>query len=205
MRLLSRIADYLTDEGMTEEEQEIVRYGLERMIENLLGCLLLVIIGYYFGNALQGVLLWVFLYPLRSNAGGYHAGTRVGCLCISACVVWASFLFLDNMQKISFVHLGICVASVFVLWMMAPVGSRNKPLDQQEVLYYRKCVRHILAIEILVAGTAVVLQWTEIFKMVEIACLMVAVSVMAGKWQIAMGKKRQGKALSHRTSRETSE
>lgn len=184
MWLVSKIADYLADDSMSEEERSILRYGLERITENLIGCLILVVLGTCFGNAMQGFLLWIFLYPLRSYAGGYHAATRAGCLCISVCAVLAAFLLLHGLQNQTVVHSCVCVVSAFLLWFLAPVGSQNKPLEQQEILFYQKRVRYILAAEILIAGTAVWMQWTVVYQAVAMACLIAAVSVMLGKWQM---------------------
>lgn len=181
MWLVSKFTDYLADESMSEEERSILRYGLERIIENLTGCLILIFLGVCFGNAVQGFLLWIFLYPLRSYAGGYHAATRAGCLCISVCAVSAAFLFLYKLQNQPLVHGSVCVVSVILLWMLAPVGSRNKPLDQQEILFYQKRVRCTLIAEIIIAGAAVWIQWTVVHRAVEIACLIAAVSVIVGK------------------------
>lgn len=181
MWLVSKITDYLADESMSEEERSILRYGLERITENLIGCLILLFLGACFGTAVQGFLLWIFLYPLRSYAGGYHAATRAGCLCISVCAVLAAFVFLKELQYQPVVHWGVSVVSAFLLWILAPVGSRNKPLDQQEILFYQKRVRYTLIAEIMIAGAAVWMQWAVVYRAIEIACVIAAVSVIVGK------------------------
>lgn len=190
MWMVSKITDYLADESMSEEERSILRYGLERITENLIGCLILVFLGVCFGNAVQGFLLWIFLYPLRSYAGGYHAATRAGCLCISICAVLAAFLFLHELQNQSVVHWGVCVVSAFLLWILAPVGSRNKPLDQQEILFYQKRVRYTLTVEVLIAGAAAWMQWTVVYQAVAMAFLIAAVSVLVGIWQMKRQKQQ---------------
>lgn len=180
MWLVSKLTDYLVDEDMTEDDRSVIRYGLERIVENLVGCIILVLIGCCFGSALQGLLLWIFLYPLRSNAGGYHASTRIRCVLISTITVFAAFVFWQEFHCHLGIHMVICLVSAFVIWFLAPVGSRNKPLDEKEKSYYRKRVRHILVFEFFLAGLAVWVRWIDVFMAVELACLVVGISVLFG-------------------------
>lgn len=181
MWLVSKITDFLVDENMTEDDRSIIQYGLERIIENLIGCIILVLIGWGFGSPLQGLLLWIFLYPLRSNAGGYHASTRGRCVLISTIAVFAAFVFWHEFHFRLGIHMVICLVSALAIWFLAPVGSRNKPLDEKEKNYYRKRVRHILVFELFLASLAVWMQWMDVFMAIEMACLVVGVSVCVGK------------------------
>ena len=181
MWLVSKITDFLMDENMAEDDRSIIQYGLERIIENLIGCIILVLIGFGFGNAFQGLLLWIFLYPLRSNAGGYHASTRARCILISTIAVFAAFVFWHEFHCRLGIHMVIFLVSTFVIWFLAPVGSRNKPLDKTEKSYYRKRVRHILVFELFLAGLAVWMRWLDVFRSIELACLIVGISVCVGK------------------------
>ena len=61
MWLVSKITDFLIDENMSENDRSIIQYGLERIIENLIGCIILVLIGCGFGNVFQGLLLCFFV------------------------------------------------------------------------------------------------------------------------------------------------
>ena len=183
MWLVSKITDFLMDENMAEDDRSIIQYGLERIIENLIGCIILVLIGCGFGNAFQGLLLWTLLYPLRSNAGGYHASTRIRCVLISTIAVFAAFVFWREFSCHLGIHMVICLVSAFVIWFLAPVGSRNKPLDEKEKCYYRKRVRHVLVFELFLAGLAVWMWWMDVFMAVELAWLIVGVSVCVGKWK----------------------
>lgn len=181
MWLDSKITDYLADGDMTEDDRSVIRYGLERIVENLIGCFILVILGCCFGSVLQGLLLWIFLYPLRSNAGGYHAATRGRCVLISTIVVLAAFVFWHEFHNFSGVYMVPCGISSFVIWFLAPVGSRNKPLDEKEKSYYRRRVRHVLVFELFLAGLAVWMQWMDVFMSIELAWLIVGISVCVGK------------------------
>ena len=59
----------LSDEIISQEEAELVNYGLESLKSDLIGIVMSILIGVCFSRLLEGVLLWGFMYPLRKNAG----------------------------------------------------------------------------------------------------------------------------------------
>lgn len=81
--LADRIADFLFKGGnITDEEKEIICFGLESLEGNLLGIGLTLIVGICFRQVREAILLWWLLFPLRKNAGGYHAKTKTKCMLI---------------------------------------------------------------------------------------------------------------------------
>ena len=66
----------LRDGGISTEEVEIVEYGLENLGSSLIGMSITLIIGYCFDFLLGSFLLWLLIFPLRKNAGGFHAETK---------------------------------------------------------------------------------------------------------------------------------
>lgn len=92
MRLTDRLTNSFFREGIiSDEDKEIVRFGLESMAGNLLGFFLAMTVGMIFGHIKDALLLWLCLFPLRKNAGGYHASTRMRCLFLSAGMLLISF------------------------------------------------------------------------------------------------------------------
>ena len=72
--LAERMANYFSNEGIiTDEEKEIVQFGLESMGGNLLGFTMTFVIGFFFRQIGCAMLVWLLLFPLRKNAGGFHA------------------------------------------------------------------------------------------------------------------------------------
>jgi len=110
--------------------------------------------------ALIGVLLGVFWYmlpfaiafvPLRSFAGGYHASTPVRCYVAStAMMVLMALMF----RFVAFSNLLIFVLLLIfgaLIMFFAPVGNKNKPLDDLEKIVYKNKAIIICIAEIIVA------------------------------------------------------
>lgn len=94
--LADRIADFLFKGGnITDEEKEIICFGLESLEGNLLGIGLTLIVGMCFRQVREAILLWWLLFPLRKNAGGYHAKTKTKCMLISLIILIIAFMFFS--------------------------------------------------------------------------------------------------------------
>lgn len=62
--LADRIADFLFKGGnITDEEKEIICFGLESLEGNLLGIGLTLIVGMCFRQVREAILLWWLLFP----------------------------------------------------------------------------------------------------------------------------------------------
>lgn len=84
---------------------------------------------------MYGALLVVF-FPLRKNAGGFHAKTQMGCIFFSIEALFLDYYFWEQIIRIKMICVmvsAICCVSIFVL---APQGSRNKELDITEEKVY---------------------------------------------------------------------
>lgn len=182
MRIIKSLTDdFIYNRIISEDEREIVQYGLEHMIGTLSGFLITLGIGFCYGSPIAGLFLWLFLYPLRCNAGGYHADTRGKCILISIFMLFVVFsgIFCSNWPEV--VHMVLCFVCAVTIWFIAPVGSRNKPLDEMEHLVYRRRTRCILTAETVLALCAWFCNWTNIFLAVEMALAVVTFSLVAGK------------------------
>ena len=74
MRAEKGLAGILLRDGIiSQDEVEIVEYGLENLGSSLLGMSVTLMIGYCFDFLLGSFMLWLLVFPLRKNAGGYHA------------------------------------------------------------------------------------------------------------------------------------
>lgn len=185
MKIEKTLAEMLLkDEIISSEEVEIVEYGLENFGSSLLGMSVTLIIGCCFGFLRGSFLLWLLVFPLRKNAGGFHAETKGKCLLFSSAVLLASIIcFVDARWSITGY---ILVAAFFfiVIFFMAPVENGNKHLDQTEYLVYRKRARIILVLEGALFVMAARFRWNELVTVVTIDFFIVGVSLAAGRMKL---------------------
>lgn len=146
--MAERMTDFLSNEGIiTDEEKEIVRFGLENLGGNLMGFVMTLTIGFCFCRIENALLLWLLLFPLRKNAGGFHASTKTRCFFISVFIMLMAFIIYVVPSQTD----TLCVYSVLVtgsiIWMLVPVDNSEKKLDEVEYKVYRKRSRTVLTLE----------------------------------------------------------
>ena len=171
----------LQDGIISPEEVEIVEYGLENLRSSLLGMLITLVIGFCFDFLLGSFLLWLLIFPLRKNAGGFHARTKGRCLLFSAAMLLVSVICFVQVGCSESVYSLIAVFSFFVIFMMAPVENDNKILDQTEHRIYRKRTRLILLLEGTLFILAVFFGWKKLTVVLTIVFFIVSISLLAGK------------------------
>lgn len=145
-----------------KEDEEIYQFGLEGLILKLFHYSTYLLIAILFKAVFEFILFFIAFLILRKNAGGYHAKTKTGCYLLS-CLTIIGVIFLDrfilgmnlsNLEiKIGFVLL--LVADIFI-WCVAPLGNRNRILEDKEIEYYRKITRIVLTVENV---TVLLLAW----------------------------------------------
>ncbi len=184
------MADSIYKEGIiTDEEREIIRFGLESLEGNLLGIVLTLTVGICFKQAGEALLLWLLLFPLRKNAGGYHAATKTGCLFASAVILIMAFMFSAVFEH-TMIFYGICaLVAGCVIWVMAPVDNPSKKLDAVEYKVYRRRTRIALGIEGVVFGLALYFKWEMAVRSICMTFFIVSVSLFMGVTKFTISSK----------------
>lgn len=150
-----------------------------------MGIILTLIIGICFQQMGEALLLWLFLFPLRKNAGGYHAATKTRCFLISALMLVVAFLVFATFECMR-VFYGICaIAAGCVIWFLAPVNNPSKKLDALEHKVYRQRTRIVLGAEGIILILALSCKWEMAVHSICMAFFIVAVSLLMGLLKLA--------------------
>ena len=171
----------LRDRIISPEEVEIVEYGLENLGRSLLGMSITLLIGYCFGFLRGSFLLWLLIFPLRKNAGGYHAETKGKCLLYSSAILFVSVICF---VRIEWPEIGYTLVTAFfcaIIFLLAPVENENKRLEQVEYRVYRKRARMVLLLESTLFVIALAFRWEELIAVITIGFFIVGMSLMIGK------------------------
>lgn len=185
MKLAEQITgSLLKDNAITSDEQEIVLFGLENLIGNLLGFFVTLIVGYCFGNILAGLCLWLLVFPLRRKAGGYHADTRGKCMVASTTteIITFGLLYIPNWSYE--VYAAITLLFFGIIFILAPVGNQNKPLDQIEYGVYRLRTRVILVVEGMLFVLGLLLSGKLLCILVTMSFFIVGTALVIGKYKL---------------------
>lgn len=190
--MLERFAGWLVgrmlaSQAFPEEDTPLVLFGILQGLRTLIEIIILLCTGLFMNLFWQGVVILLAFMPLRIYAGGYHARTPMEC----AVKTWLLFLGILLLYKLTpgflWIQILLLVITGLSLWKFAPVEHENKPLEEYEVIKYRK-----LAFGVYGTETALfVILW--LLGAAEAArCILLGIGMMLVIMWIGVGVNRRG-------------
>lgn len=169
---------------ISEERFSICRYGIKQLFSVCLNLLTTLCIGMAFGLVWESVLFTAAYIPLRSFAGGFHAKTPVRCYWYSAAMIAIVLALLRFVPLPLWTAVPVYMISSILLWLLVPVETSHKPLDELEQRVYRHRARLIWCVESLVMIGLFFLQLEQAGNCILLSMAALSVMLAAGKFQL---------------------
>jgi accessory gene regulator B len=148
--MAAKMAFFLVRKQIVPENKiEIHAYGLEILMATIINGILATAVSLFMGVFWQSVLMLLPFVLLRANAGGYHAGSHIGCMLRFMAVYIACLLaarFLPPMAAV----FGLIIGAAVIL-VIGPLPHKNRPVSGRELAAY-KVKSRLLAAGLLIAG-----------------------------------------------------
>lgn len=170
----------ITEECISDDEKEIIEYGIRQLITIPLSIAAILVIGSLLGVFWQSVIFLFTFIPLRMYAGGYHADSQFRCFVISAIIVIISFCSLKYIVWSVLGSLILGLSSFIIIIFLAPVENDNKKLDELERLVYGIRTKVILVIESLILLASLYFRQSILFSTITMSFIIVSISLLAG-------------------------
>ncbi|MDD6057092.1 MAG: accessory gene regulator B family protein [Clostridiales bacterium] len=174
--MIQKIVDTLIERQsqnyeMTDDDEQIYRYGYILLCEVILNLIIALIVGVVFSKVKE-VLFFLGVYiPLRSFCGGWHADRIWKCTLISNGILLLQIYAIGNIIKYlrSSVMFAIFFFNMLYIFLVAPVEIKEKQINWDEKRIYRKKIKLILAINLLIMVFVVLFDVREfVFTMMFI-------------------------------------
>lgn len=179
----------LASQAFPKEDAPLVSFGIIQGLRTMIEIILMLLTGLFMNLLWQGALVLIAFMPLRIYAGGYHARTPMQC----AVKTWLLFLGILLLYKFSpdllCAQILLLAITGLSLWKFAPVEHENKPLEEYEVIKYRK-----LAFGIYGAETVLFVMLRLLGAAGAAKCIVLGMGMMLVVMWIGVGVNRgQGK------------
>ena len=161
-----------------KEEEEIYRFGLEGLILKLIHYSTYLLIAALLGEVIPFLVFFAAFLILRKNAGGYHAETKMDCYVSSGLTVLGTIVFMKlfrNWSNVEFICILFVIIANILICMIAPLGNRNRELDEEEQKYFKKKTRVFLLIENIFFIAFIISEKGDRFIIISIAISMAMV------------------------------
>lgn len=185
--MIEKLADYIVTRqraaGFIDDENiSVYQYGYTLMFEVIINIFISLAVGILLDKLLTVVFCLLMFIPLRSFSGGYHANKMWQCTILSnvsiGIIVCISKIYiLENM--ILLIALEIMVVPFIVL--MTPVQSENRVLCKAEIMHYKKMVKLILTVEIMIGIICALLRFYNLVNVILLLHILVVFVLILGK------------------------
>lgn len=184
--MFANIAEIITDKlekngAFISEDRDIYLYGAQHGLNMLLFLCSVALIGFVLNVFWYIILFLIAFVPLRRFAGGHHASTQLKCHIVST----VALVCIGLAPRFVNIHGTLMVVLILALgsfiMLMAPIGTKNKPLDALEVKVYGKKARKICVIEIVIAILCILIGIPAITTGIFWSFVMVLLLLVLGK------------------------
>lgn len=181
-KLSGNIAEQLIENGTIDsKDKDIYTYGIEQTFVIFMNLVTTLLIALCFGMLWQSIVFMAIYLPLRSFAGGYHASTVLRCYLVGIFLCIIFLLLSKYIPSVDNIIIAITLLASIIIFILAPVETSNKPLDQQELSVYKKRTRIILLSDICIITILLAFDLDSIALCIGIALMILSFMVCLGK------------------------
>ena len=177
------ISQALAEQGViSSDDVELYTYGLNVGIDTTVGFLLCFIFGCVFGRPFESVLYSVIFFAIRTRAGGFHFTSSMICFWFSMILDLFAVYMIDPLANYlnNWIMLAVLIGSFICIWVVSPVETPNKPLDEKEKKVYGKQAKLMWLISSILVLFLFLLGIQTFAAAGLLAILLVSVLVLAG-------------------------
>lgn len=138
--------------SIEESEKEVYLYGYQMLIEFCINIFVSVLIAFTFRAFVEVIIFTITFLLIRGYVGGYHAKTSLGCFCWSACILIVSVTMVKfvGVQEIWQWFFLLEVIAMPCIFKGSPIPTENKPITDNERIHFKKKVKQIYILELVV-------------------------------------------------------
>lgn len=147
-RIVSKL---IASSAVKEADRELYVYGFFLLITRFFFFLISIAFGFFWKIPCESVIFYIVFFLLRSYAGGIHMKTEM------ACTAWTTLAFgvviasIRIIEQSDWIIMPLLILSNLSVFLFSPLGSEEKPLDNDEHRRYRKiCCRYLLVFNMVI-------------------------------------------------------
>lgn len=192
-KISSKIVEILIKHSLVEnEDKELYLYGFFILLSQILYFIIVITIGILFNVIFESIIFYITFQFIRRYAGGYHAKTETRCdilstLSILCCIV---LIKLSKMYDIRIILLSVSLVFAVLIFILCPLDTPEKPLNDKEYKYFRKISWIILSLIIIAIIVSFYFKFNIVFAPCCASLILEGVLIGTGQIKKAYRKKR---------------
>ncbi len=178
-RIINLMFEFIIEnQELGNDDQEIIRYGLELIVIKALFTLSAIIIASNLNSFWECIVFLIAFSIIRTSAGGYHAKTRIQCFVMSMLMIIINISIVKLVTQyiaIYYAMIPLALMSGVVICFLSPVDTDNRPLDADEKIRFKRRTRVILCLELVLVFLLEVLNLRTISTVLLLATVFMAI------------------------------
>lgn len=182
--MAGRFVEYLTEaDCICAEEADAYRFGIEITFLKLVHIASYLLIAFCMRRVLDFIIIFGIFCVFRKNTGGFHARTRLRCYLFSCAAVAAALLLAAEIElTVEFIAI-LTVVCLPVLLCISPVIHENRPLDEEEISFFRRRLRLLSALFSISVFLTELARHERLAGLLAVGLLLVTILAVLGKLQ----------------------
>ncbi len=141
-KMALQVTDYFTEISLiSNDRKNIYAYGFEVLISNVIFLSMVAILGLCTHSLMPILFFLLFLYPIRTFCGGYHASSHRNCLLLSVicCGTVPVLLTVIQNQILCFILILCFTATALsIVVAFAPLEHKNNPKTEEQLHHMKR-------------------------------------------------------------------
>ena len=134
---LELIVNWLSKEGaISDDDKDIYLYALNCVLLNIAPIIIVIVIGIFTGNVVEGLVMIAPFIFIRKYSGGFHMQKIYMCLITSVITLLLCMLGIKFLTCNVIIHCGVIVANC-IITLLSPIDNENRRLSIKEKEKYR--------------------------------------------------------------------
>lgn len=180
--LSTNIAAFLVrKKAVAPDMEQVCAYGIAAVISSTISFSLLFLLAGILGRFWEGLVFAFCFSPLRRFTGGYHANSYFSCKAIFLSAFILCVLLLPLFENANMICKVICTGILLldfgVVIALAPIESKNKPLDDMEKRRFHRYAVRTAVVQVAVGGITLYLSF-PIYGMIILTTTVVAIAMV---------------------------
>lgn len=181
-KLASVLAEYMYRYNENPKfSYDVYRYCFLLFMEMATGSVTGLLIAIYMSVQMEAVVFLVVFFLLRSYAGGFHCQTFLKCYLASTGILAGVFLLVKHWKAAPFISFILILIFGGILAVLDGCESKNRPVDSEEAISFKKKLIRILAVTIILFMVFIVLGYERCALSVSLAVTVSGLLMVIGK------------------------
>lgn len=140
--VIERLGEWISwKQGLNTDEAAVFQYGFELLLNSLANLMGVFLIGCLWRKPVESLLFFVCYVFVKRNTGGYHAKSHLSCIAQFNFAYFVLVMFWNLFYVSRMIMCLISIATVISVFLYAPIISRQKSLDEEEIQFHKQKAR----------------------------------------------------------------